>query len=158
MYLRNLKSVLVFLALCLYSQVVFAVEEPELFAEFISGVIHSANGSNGGSVCVLGSDEIVNAMALKNKNLINLEQDSNKYSVCKGVYVAQDKEKFLRNNISKFNRKKIVTISVLENFNENGGMVYVQMGRRNFELTVNSREIKEAGIKLSPATLDLIIN
>ena len=39
-----------------------------------------------------------------------------------------------------------------------GGMILVQMGRRNFELSINSKEIKEAGIKLAPLVLELVIN
>lgn len=158
MYFKKLKSIAFFLTLVFCSQISFASEESKMFGDFIAGVISSSTGGNSGSVCVFGHDEIVISMAEKNKNLINLDKDPNKYVTCKGVYVAQDKEKFLRASVDKFNRKRILTVSVLENFNENGGMVYVAMGRRNFELTINSKEVKDSGIKLSPTVLDFIIN
>lgn len=133
-------------------------DEAEMFATFIYGVATSIQSGNPGEICVFGYDEIAAAISVKSKNNINLERNPEKYTSCHAVYVAKDKSKVLRSYVEKFNRKKIITVGVLENFNENGGMVFIQIGRRNFEITVNAKEIRDAGIKLPPTVLEFVIN
>lgn len=160
MYLKTLKFIALFLLSFLSSQNSFAIdrEESSMYASFIFGLANGVQSSSQGEVCALGYDEIVVAMGEKNRNLINVENNPEKYTSCKMLYIAKDKSRGLRNYIEKYNRKRIVTLGVLENFNESGGMILVQMGRRNFELSVNSKEIKEAGIRLAPLVLELVIN
>jgi hypothetical protein len=56
------------------------------------------------------------------------------------------------------NKKKILTIAIFDGFTEIGGMLQVQMGRRNFELTLNSKAVKESGIRLNALSTSLVIN
>ena len=161
MHLRTLKFVILFSLSFLSLQNSFAIdrEEAVMYASFVLGLLGGVQSSSQGSeVCALGHDEIVVAMGEKNRNLINVENNPEKYTSCKMLYIAKDKSKGLRSYIEKYNRRRIATVSLLENFNESGGMILVQMGRRNFELSVNSKEIKEAGIKLAPLVLELVIN
>ncbi len=161
MYLRTLKFTVLFILSLLSLQNSFAIdrEEASMYASFIFSLSNGVQSANQGSeVCALGHDEIVVAMGEKNRNLINVENNPEKHTSCKMLYIANDKSKGLRSYVEKYNHKRIVTLGVLENFNESGGMILVQMGRRNFELSVNSKEIKEAGIKLAPLVLELVIN
>lgn len=161
MNLRNLKFIMLFLLSFLSSQNSFAIDRVEavMYASFVLSLSDGVQSSNQGSeVCALGHDEIVVVMGEKNRNLINVENNLEKYTSCKMLYIARDKSKGLRSYIEKYNRRRIATVSLLENFNESGGMILVQMGRRNFELSINSKEIKEAGIKLAPLVLELVIN
>lgn len=159
--LEKLKHLLIFFLLSFFAVSNSWAEdkdEAEMFATFIYGVTTSIQSGNPGEICVFGYDEIAAAISVKSKNNINLDRNPEKYTSCHAVYVAKDKSKVLRNYVEKFNHKKIITVGVLENFNENGGMIFIQIGRRNFEITVNAKQIKEAGIKLPPTVLEFVIN
>lgn len=160
MHLKNLKFPILFLLLFTLSRNCFALDRDEaaIFTSFIHGVSEGIIGANNGKVCALGYDEIVVAMGIKDENLINIGDNPEKYMSCKMIYVAKDKEKISRDYIQMYNKKRIVTVSLLDNFNENGGMILIQMGRRSFELSVNSKEIKDAGIRFTPLILELVIN
>lgn len=154
------KLTTLFFLFFLYSSTCFSdeLEEARLFADVIYNIVNSTQGANAGELCALGHDEIVAVMEEKNKQLININAHPNQYMRCKAIYIAKDQEKILRSYVNKFNHSKIITIGVMENFNDNGGMISVQMGRRNFELTLNAKEIKDKAIKLSPLVLNLVIN
>ena len=53
---------------------------------------------------------------------------------------------------------KILTISTFEEFIDNGGMIQVDMGRRDFELIVDVRLLHASQIKLDTLSTNLIIN
>lgn len=160
MYLRTLKFIFILLVSFFFVQSSFALEkeEADMYATFILGISGGIQSASQGEICVLGYDEIVVAFSEKNRNLINVENNPDKYTSCKMIYIAKDKSKTFRGYIDKYHLKKIITIAILESFNEGGGMILVQMGRRNFELSVNSKAIKEAGIKFAPLVLELVIN
>ena len=136
----------------------FDDDEAFEFANFIYSIIETAQGMNGGMVCSFGDDEISKILSSQTKNFIHLAGNSAKFSSCKAVYVANGEERSFRSEVGKFNRKKILTIATFEGFVEMGGMLQVQIGRRNFELILNSKGVKEAGIKLSALATSLVIN
>ena len=159
MSFRNLKSFVVAIFFC-FTLESFAMEDEEViaFTDFIQTIINTTNGMNHGVVCSVGSDEISKALSEKNAKFIDLDKDPKKSQSCKVIYVAHGQERYLRSEISKFNKDKILTIGIFDGFSEAGGYVLVQMGRRNFELTLNSKTVKETGIRLSPLAMDLVIN
>ncbi len=132
--------------------------EVQAYATFIQEMINSTSMSKAGQVCTFGSDEISNLLLSQDNKSVNLDKNPDKISKCKAVYVARGYEKILKLEISKFNKNKIMTVGVFEGFVENGGMVQVQIGRRDFEVLLNYKEVKTAGIRLSALILSLVIN
>jgi hypothetical protein len=162
MKFSNLKLVTFFTALFFVTFDCFSSiiddETAVAFAGFIQDIVHTTQTSKHGPICGIGSDEISKIIASQDKTFIDLDLEPKKYEQCKAVYIAQGREKSLRVEIEKLNKKKILTIAIFDGFTEIGGMLQVQMGRRNFELTLNSKVAKESGIRLNALSTSLIIN
>lgn len=137
-----------------------AMEENEVaaFTDFIKTLISTSSIQKNGAVCVMGSDEISSALALNDSKILNLDEMPEKFVLCKAIYIASGSEKALKLEIAKFSHNKIMTIGIFDNFVEMGGMTQVQMGRRNFELIVNAKAVKESNIKINSLLTNLIIN
>lgn len=159
---RVLKLYVIFVALFLIAPTSFADSiEDEMataYAGFIRDLVGTTQISKNGTICVFGSDEISKMLLHQSSKYINLDLSPDKYTSCKAIYIAQGMEKGLRSEVDKFNQDKIMTIAIFEGFIESGGMVQVQLGRRNFELLLNSKDIKSSGIRLSALALSLVIN
>jgi hypothetical protein len=67
-------------------------------------------------------------------------------------------ERGLRIELDRLTEKKILTIAIFEGFTNMGGMIQIQLGRRNFELTVSPKLLRAAGVKLDVLATNLIIN
>ncbi len=132
--------------------------EVQAYATFIQDLINSASTTKNGQICTFGSDEIANIILTQAKSPINLDKNQDKVAKCKAIYVARGSEKILKLEINKFNKNKIMTVAIFEGFIESGGMVQVQIGRRDFEVILNYAEVKAAGIRLSALILSLVIN
>lgn len=135
-------------------------EEAGDYAGFIMDIINSSQIEVSGETCVIGSDEIAKIILARNDKSIDLGLggDSKKYDLCKAVYLSQGTEKISRSEMEKFIKRKIITVAVFDGFIESGGMIQVQMGRRNFEVLLNSKEVKESGVRLNALFLSLVIN
>lgn len=133
-------------------------EEAAAFAGFIQDLVHTAQTTKHGVICAVGSDEISRAINSQDKSFVDLDNNPKQYQSCKAVYVAMGRQKGLGADIIKFNKGKILTIATFDGFTEMGGMVQVQMGRRNFELTLNSKEVKAASVRLNALATSLVIN
>lgn len=140
--------------------VVVDSEEAGDYANFIMSMINTSQTIKGGATCVIGSDEIAKLIIAQDKNSVDLGLggDQKKYDQCKAVYLSQGTEKTSRSEMDKFVKRKITTIAVFDGFIETGGMIQVQMGRRNFEIMLNSKEVKVAGVRLNALLLSLVIN
>jgi hypothetical protein len=162
MNFKNLRQITFFLALvfmpieCIANTV--GIEEAAAFSGFIQDLVQTTNTHKNGAFCHVGRDVISNAISVQNKSFVNLDSDPSKYTSCKAVYIAQGREKGLRSELDKFNKNNILTIAIFDGFVESGGMIQVQMGRRNFELVVNTKKIKESGVRLNSLVADLIVN
>jgi hypothetical protein len=132
--------------------------EVQAYATFIRDLINSASMTRTGQICTFGSDEISNIILIQSNKSINLDRNQGDITKCKAIYIARGSEKILKLEISKFNKNKIMTVAVFEGFLESGGMVQVQIGRRDFEVMLNYKEVKAAGIRLSALILSLVIN
>lgn len=133
-------------------------EEAVAYASFIRAIAETTYVPKEGGICGFGNDEISKIIADQNNGYMSLDNDPKKFSSCKIIYVAQGMQKGLGVEIRKFNDSNIMTIAVFEGFVESGGMVQVQIGRRNFELILNSKEIQSSGIRLSALAQGLVIN
>lgn len=134
------------------------IEEATAFSGFIQDLVRTAHTQKNVVLCHVGRDAISNAISVQNKSFVDLDADPSKYASCKAVYIAQGREKGLRSELDKFNKNNILTIAIFDGFVESGGMIQVQMGRRNFELVVNTKKIKESGVRLNSLVADLIVN
>ncbi len=132
-------------------------EEAVAFAGFIQDLVHTTQTSKVGPTCYLGSDEISRIIS-QEKGSIDLSRDGSKFASCKAIYVSTGEIKGIAAEIDKFSKHKIMTIAIFDGFTERGGMVQVQMGRRSFELILNSKAVKDSGVRLSALALSLVIN
>ncbi len=162
MYLKKIKTFisLVLLPLMVFCSNAFAIEDDEAsaFAAFIKSVVNTTQGINSGVICVVGSDEISKLLVFQNPRTIDLGKAPDKFLSCKSIYFAKDRERIFRVDIDKYNKHKILTIAIFDGFTEGGGMLQIQVGRRNFELTLNSKLVRDLGIRLNSLATDLIIN
>ena len=131
MKFSNLKLVTFFTALFFVTFDCFSSiiddETAVAFAGFIQDIVHTTQTSKHGPICGIGSDEISKIIASQDKTFIDLDLEPKKYEQCKAVYIAQGREKSLRVEIEKLNKKKILTIAIFDCFTEIGGMLQVQM-------------------------------
>lgn len=138
--------------------------EAKSFADFIrDSLMQAAEVDRDGkaskkSLCIIGNDEVAKTLAAENKGVIDLTNDSDKSSSCKVAYISATSNKNLKSEIRKLNSSGVLTVAVFEGFTEIGGMLQIQMGRRDFELVINSREVKASGIELNALILNLVIN
>ena len=121
-------------------------------------MVRTTQTSKQGVICIFGSDEVSKVLTGRVNNILDLTGDVRRHESCKSIYVAQGMEKGLRVEIEKFNKKGIMTIAIFDGFTELGGMVQVQMGRRNFELIINSKQLKASGVRLNALAMSIVIN
>ena len=160
----NLVTLVVVLcvAFCLSASSSYATvmeeEEALAFTNFIQTIIQTMQHTRSNVTCVYGNDEITKIMVAQDKRTINLNTDPGSYANCRAIYIAKGREKGLGSDIEKYNNSKILTIAIFEGFTEMGGMLQVQVGRRNFEIILNSKTVKSSGVRLSPLVMDFVIN
>jgi hypothetical protein len=133
-------------------------EEAAAFAGFIRDLVHTTQTSKLGAICYLGSDEVSRIIAQDDRSSIDLSSENSKFLSCKAIYVSKNAIKVFGSEVAKFSKNKIMTIAIFDGFTESGGMVQVQMGRRSFELILNSKAVKDSGVRLSALSLSLVIN
>ena len=138
----------------------YSMDDAEVFAftDFISGLVKTSVIQKSGSFCVLGSDEISSVLMMKDRKILDITKNLDKFNSCKAIYIARGSEKSLKLEIAKFNNAKIMTIAVFDGFTEIGGMFQVQIGRRNFEIISNQKVLKDSNVKISSLLSGLIIN
>jgi hypothetical protein len=162
---KNLKLIATTLAtLCyiLFSIYASAMDSDEsgAYANFIRDMVSNMNLEKSGSFCIIGNDEVAKALAAQNRSVVRLEGDVNikKYDSCNIVYISQGTERGLRIELDRLAEKRILTVAIFDGFTTMGGMIQIQLGRRNFELTVNSKLLKHSGVRLGVLATNLIIN
>ncbi len=137
---------------------VIEAEEAMAFGSFIKEMIRGSQFPSGHTaVCAIGKDEISKILS-REKNYIDLNTSPDQYKICSAIYVAVGNKKTVWVDVLKFNKAKVLTIGIFEGFAESGGIVQIQMGRRNFELTLNQKMFKESGVRLSPLATSLVVN
>jgi hypothetical protein len=129
------------------------------YAEFIDLLNQNIIGIKKGRFCIFGSDEISNAISLRNKDYLKIEEDMKNVELCNLVYIANDRQKSFKFIGKKFTDNKIVTIANYSGFaNNDNGLIEIQLGRRNFELIINKKSLRANGLKLNPLIHSLVIN
>ncbi len=154
-----------FVALLFYSKQLKANEGDfnAAFANFIKLVyvnVETVEKSN--RFCIFGSDDIsLQIIPLIDKNVLEILNENidpkRSYKKCRVVYVAKSKQKVVKSAIVPLNKSGALTIATFNSFVNDGGMFSVDVGRRNFELTVNSLTFKESGVKIDSSIIGLIV-
>ena len=62
------------------------------YAEFIDLLNQNIIGIKKGRFCIFGSDEISNAILLRNKDYLRIEEDMKNVELCNLVYIANDRQ------------------------------------------------------------------
>ncbi len=136
-----------------------SLDEATAYANFIQNLTRNSISKNKAeSVCVYGNDQVARSL-LKNPNSFVLSTNKiEEARRCKSVYIVFDNVSGIKNYLNLLTANKILTISIFEEFVENGGMIQVQMGRRDFELIVDVKALNSAQIKLDTLSTNLIVN
>ena len=160
--LRSLITILAVLSVLI--QTVNAADRSfdEALAQFLMGGVYTntETTTKADKFCLYGSDGITIHIVSDNNIVILDENNGNKekYKKCRLIYVAKNKEKLVKSFIDNMNNSGALTIATFANFVSDGGMLFVDVGRRNFELTVNTASFKKSGVKLDSSIVGLIIN
>lgn len=138
-------------------------EISQAFASFIETMFVGVQTTNKGtSICIYGNDDISLRFQSHTKSVVFLDPDvgskKNRYNECRIIYVAKDNEKFVKSFIGTFNRSGALTVATFDSFTNDGGAVFIDIGRRDFELTLNTYAFKGSGAKLDSSITALIIN
>ncbi len=151
---------LFFIAITLFSFEALAMEseESQAYSNFIGDMVAAMSFDKSGTFCVSGNDDVTKAIIDRFPKAIRADEGIDKYSLCNIIYIAQGSERGLRIELEKLSEKRIVTIAIFDGFVNMGGMIQIQIGRRNFELMVNPKLLKGSGAKLGVLATNLIIN
>lgn len=114
-----------------------------------------------GPLCVYGYDQVVVAIEEKYINNIimfksvgDLQNFAQKN--CKVLYVSKG-DRGSKLAIATADKNNVASIGVYSDFMSDGGTVFLQAGRRNFELTIDQNKVKAYDIKFSPVVLGLVV-
>lgn len=159
-YIRDIiLKFLTFAALALLYSEALAMEseESQAYSSFIGDMVLAMSFDKPGSLCVSGNDDVTKTIIDYFPKAIRAES-VDKYGLCNIIYIAQGSERGLRIELEKLAEKRIVTVAIFDGFVNMGGMIQIQIGRRNFELMVNPKLLKASGAKLGVLATNLIIN
>ncbi len=133
-------------------------DEAAAYANLIHNLVSKSSISRKGALCVFGNDSVAKSLRRSSENVAvshNLEESRRK---CRAIYVSAENATNLKVYLDGMAKEKILTISTFEQFVDNGGMIQVGMGRRDFELIVDVKSLHAAQIKLDTLSANLIIN
>ena len=114
-----------------------------------------------GRLCTYGYDQVITLLENNHNTEVVFFRDGHlkdfEHKNCKVLYISKNMGKdYLAIEIA--NRFRVVSISLDEEFLDNGGLFLMQMGRRNFELVANKNKMKLYDIKFDYMASNLIVN
>ena len=133
-------------------------DEAAAYANLIHNLVSKSSIGKKGALCVFGNDSVAKSLRRSSESVAvsqNLEESRRK---CRAIYVSAENATNLKVYLDGMAKEKILTISTFEQFVDNGGMIQVGMGRRDFELIVDVKSLHAAQIKLDTLSANLIIN
>ena len=129
------------------------------YGEFIEVLTQNISGLKNGKFCIFGSDEISNAIILRNNEYIKIFDDLKNIDSCNIAYIANDKQKMFKFVGHNFRDLRILTIATFSDFSlSDSGMIEIQLGRRNFEIIINKKTLKANSFMLKPLINSYVIN
>ncbi len=161
---RNYTRPLYFLAAALLlfkinAAIAFEAELSQAFAEFILVLYSNTQSVNRSAtnICLYGTDEVASRLSSDNR-VVSIDDKARNFKNCRLIYIAKDKEKFMKSSVNSMNQSGALTIGIFNSFVVNGGAVLVDLGRRDFELTINAQSLKTSGAKLDSSIIALIVS
>lgn len=133
------------------------------FARFIKLIYQNTESANmSDKFCVFGYDDVSIRFSsiIDKKQLIFLPEDldeNKSYSQCRVIYYAKSKMRVTKYSMNILNKSKSLTVAIFNDFVSDGGMIFVDVGRRNFELIVNSDIFKKSKVRLDSSITGLIV-
>lgn len=151
----------IFLIFAIFSSNSFASSKDlSILAEIVIKIAeYSKIKTSGNEICVFGNDELVSVMAGRKFYVIKpnfLIAEVNRR--CKIIYFALDRSRTIRKDIELFKDSNAVTVSLIEDFIEYGGMILMQMGRKKAEIIIENDVINKKEIKLDSSITEFIAN
>ncbi|MBU1172770.1 MAG: YfiR family protein [Proteobacteria bacterium] len=116
------------------------------------------------NVCVFGDDSLSDVLdSLENKTVAGrpmvIRHDGNLSAVegCHILYICESEKKNLKKILADFGKKPVLTVSSVDNFAEQGGMIgFVRKGN-NIRFEVNLDAVRLTGLSISSRLLKLAI-
>jgi hypothetical protein len=134
-------------------------DEAAAYANFIQNLVNNSSiKKRRGSFCIYGNDPVARALMASEDNVSIKQANIRDSYECKAVYISVENIMSLRSYLNDLASNKILTIGTFDEFVENGGMIQVEMGRRNFELVADVKTLNSAQIKLDTLSTNLIVN
>lgn len=129
------------------------------YANFIQNLVNSSSvKKKEGAFCIYGNDAVARSLAKSTAVSVVKQANFESSRHCKAIYISDDNVIRLKSYMKELAANKIMTIGTYEEFVDNGGMIQVGMGRRDFELFVDVRALNSAQIKLDTLSTNLIVN
>lgn len=163
-----IKKIILLLLLCLLGEignVAKSYADDDINYRMLAGFVYSFPNliqNHSGKVCVFGYDQMTVALADQDKSIVSFNSEEDlvnlKKDNCAVLYIARDKSRSLRLLTKYTDPNQVVTVGLFDSFVDEGGIILIQMGRRNIELTVNHDKIKALGVKFDPLLSGLIVN
>ena len=130
-------------------------------AEFIYRLPNMIQNKTG-NLCVFGYDQVSVLLEANHKDSIvffkkNEDLKNFANSNCKILYISTNLDRDY-SAIEVADKYKVISISLDDNFIDNGGLILMQMGRRNFNLITNKNKIKLYDIKFDYVVSGFVVN
>lgn len=133
-------------------------------SKFIVWPDHSTNNTGDKfNICLLGEDDFGVALdALAGRKAtgrsIQVRRFSQSESIstdCKILFISESKRTFLTPILTSLGRQSILTLSDMEGFAQQGGMIQFTRGKRRIGFKINLASVRQSNIKIAAALLDL---
>ncbi len=160
---KKITRLLIILLFSVSADVAFAAivtpDEAAAYANVIQNlVVNSSFRNKNGAFCIYGSDPVAKSLLRGNDSIKISNISLNSSSKCKAIYISIENLTNIKLHLNELSANKIMTIGTFDDFVENGGMIQVEMGRRDFELLVDTKALNASQIKLDTLSYNLIVN
>lgn len=134
-------------------------DEAAAYANVIQNLVaNSVFKNKNGAFCIYGSDSVAKSLLRGNGATQISDISLGSSSKCRVIYISIENLTNIKLHLNELAANKILTIGTYDDFVENGGMIQVEMGRRDFELLVDIKALNTSQIKLDTLSSNLIVN
>ena len=114
-------------------------------------------------ICILGEDHFGSAIdALEKRKLkdmpIRIQRFNQSEAIdsgCKVLYVSKMKRPFLHSILKNINKLPILTLSDMEGFADEGGIIQFTRGKKRIGFQINQGRARDSGLTIAAPLLDL---
>lgn len=122
--------------------------------------ISSDNDASNKRICILGESPFENTLnelerIEQNDFIVNYITDLENISQCKILFISQSEEYRTRKIINLIKNNPVLTISDIEGFASNQGMIELKLFSNQIKMLMNLKSIEQSNIRLSANLLEL---